>query len=368
MVISEVNLYIIRVPLRVPFQTALRRVEQIEDVVVELILDDGKKAYGEAPPTGVITGDTAGSIIGAVTDHIAPAILGRDIEYFEELLNRVQSCMVHNTSAKAAVDMALWDLYGQIKGIPVYAMLGAARRKIITDITISVNDPDIMAEDTAEAIRRGYDCIKVKVGIDPSKDIERLKAVRSAAGKDARIRIDANQAWKPKEAVRILNGMQEAGLNIELAEQPVKAADFDGLKYVTSQSDIPVLADESVFSPQDALRIMQHHAADMINVKLMKCGGITNALRIAAAAEVYGMECMLGCMLETKIACNAAVHLACAKGIFTKIDLDGPVLCSEDPVFGGSVFDEKAITVSDAPGLGVTGISQDAITLVKQIH
>ena len=368
MIISEINIYKIRVPLRVPFRTALRRVEQVEDVVVELVTDDGKKAYGEAPPTGVITGDTAGGIIAAVTDHIAPVILGKDPAFLEPLAHAVQACMVHNTSAKAACDMALWDLYGQLMGVPVYAMLGASRKRITTDITISVNDPDTMAADAADAVRRGYDCIKVKVGIEPAKDTLRLKAVRSAAGKDVRIRIDANQAWKPKEAVRILNRMQEMDLGIELAEQPVKAADFEGLQYVTANSDIPVLADESVFSPQDALRVMQYHAADMVNIKLMKCGGITNALKIASAAEIYGMECMLGCMLETKIACNAAVHLACARGIFTKIDLDGPVLCSEDPVMGGAVFDEQVITVSDAPGLGISGIDPDYLTPVGNIH
>ncbi|MPN61245.1 L-Ala-D/L-Glu epimerase [bioreactor metagenome] len=139
-------------------------------------------------------------------------------------------------------------------------------------------------------------------------------------------------------------------------EQPVKAHDFEGLKYVTERSYVPVLADESVFSPEDAVKIMQMGAADLVNIKLMKCGGLWNALKIASAAEVYGVECMIGCMLEAKVSVNAAVHLACGKKIITKVDLDGPVLCSEDPVEGGAVFNEKEITVSDAPGLGVTGI------------
>jgi len=135
----------------------------------------------------------------------------------------------------------------------------------------------------------------------------------------------------------------------------VPAADLEGMQYVTRHADVPVLADESVFSPADALRIMQTGAADLVNIKLMKCGGITNALRIAAAAEVYGVECMIGCMLEAKISVNAAVELACAKKIITKIDLDGPVLCSEDHILGGAVFNEKNITVSDAPGMGIQG-------------
>ena len=159
-----------------------------------------------------------------------------------------------------------------------------------------------------------------------------------------------------------LLALEDKGLDIEFVEQPVPAADLEGMQYVTRHASVPVLADESVFSPADALRIMQTGAADFVNIKLMKCGGITNALRIASAAEVYGVECMIGCMLEAKISVNAAVELACAKKIITKVDLDGPVLCSEDHILGGAVFDEKNITVSDAPGMGIQGFVPGKVT------
>lgn len=362
--ITRVRLGRISVPLRVPFKTALRSVDSVEDVVVEVHTDAGAIGYGEAPPTGVITGDTTGAIVGAIQDHIGRAILDRDVDDLEDLLQRVQRSIVHNTSAKAAVDMALWDLYGQLHRIPVYKLLGGARHRIVTDITISVNPPEEMARDARDAIARGYDCLKVKVGANPALDVERLSAVRRAAGDGVCIRIDANQAWRPREAVRILNEMQAKGLTIEFVEQPVKAQDIDGLRYVTEHSDVPVLADESVFSPEDAMRIMQTRAADLINIKLMKCGGLTNALKIASAAEVYGVECMIGCMLEAKISVNAAVELACAKRIITKVDLDGPVLCSEDPILGGAVFQEKEITVSDEPGLGIKGVEAGRIAYI----
>ena len=284
MKITQVRLGRISTPLRVPFKTALRTVNSVEDVIVELHTDTGAVGYGEAPPTGVITGDTTGAILGAIQDHIAPALLGRDLDEFEDLTAAVQKALVHNTSAKAAVDMALWDLLGQKYSASVYRMLGGARKNIVTDITISVNPPEEMARDARTAVQRGYDCLKVKVGIDPELDVARLAAVRQAVGRDIKLRIDANQAWNAKQAVRILNQM-----------------------------------------------------------------------RIAAAAEVYGVECMIGCMLEAKISVNAAVELACAKKIITKIDLDGPVLCSEDHILGGAVFDEKNITVSDAPGMGIQG-------------
>lgn len=358
MKITEVRIGRISVPLRVPFKTALRRVDSVEDVIVELHTDTGAVGYGEAPPTGVITGDTTGAIIGALKDHIIKTIIGRDVDDFEALTDSVQKCIIHNSSAKAAVDMALWDLYGQLYNIPVYKLLGGSKDKIVTDITISVNSPEEMARDAITAINRGYDTLKVKVGVNPKLDVERLTAIRNAIGSRAKLRIDANQAWKPQEAVRILNQMQEQGLDIELVEQPVIAHDIEGLKYVTERSYVPVLADESVFSPLDAMKIIQSGAADLINIKLMKCGGITPALKIADAASIMGVECMLGCMLEAKVSVNAAVHVACARSIITKIDLDGPVLCSEDPIIGGSIFDEKDITVSKAPGLGIKGIEK----------
>ena len=362
MKIISVRLGILRVPLRTPFKTALRSVSSVEDVIVEIHTDCGAVGYGEAPPTGAITGDTTGAIIGAIQDHIAKTILGRDVDEFEPLLQSVQKCIVGNSSAKAAVDMALWDLYGQMHKLPVYKLLGAGRSQIVTDITISVNDPETMVKDALSAVARGYDTLKMKVGVNPELDVARLSAVRNAVGKDIVIRIDANQAWTPKQAVKLLNQMQEQGLDIELVEQPVKAHDFEGLKYVTERSYVPVLADEAVFSPENAMTILQMGAADLINIKLMKCGGIYNALKIASAAEVFGVECMIGCMLEAKISVNAAVHLACAKNIITKVDLDGPVLCSTDPVIGGAAFDEKLITVSDGSGLGIQGIEDGYLT------
>ena len=360
MKITKIRLGTVSVPLRVPFKTALRTAVSVEDLIIEVHTDTGNIGYGDAPPTGAITGDTNGANIGAIRDFIERTIAGRDIADFEDLMIALDGCVVHNYTAKAAVEMALWDLFGQLYQAPVYRLLGGSRQKITTNITISVNSPDEMARDSREAARRGFDTLKVKVGKEPEKDLARLKAIREAVGPAMRLRIDANQGWKPKEAVRILRSMEDSGLDIELVEQPVIGHDVAGMKYVRDHISMPVMADESVFSPRDALNIMQTEAADYINIKLMKTGGIYNALKICSAAELYGVECMLGSMLETRVAINAAVHLACAKSIITRMDLDGPVLCSEDPVIGGSVFNEKDITVSETPGLGIQGIEKIA--------
>jgi o-succinylbenzoate synthase len=356
MKITNIKIGRISVPLRTPFKTALRTVSSVEDVIVEIHTDTGNIGFGEAPPTGVITGDTTGAIIGAIEDHIKKSMVGMEIENFEEIMLRLERCVLKNTSAKAAVDIALYDLYGQLYGAPLYKLLGGYRKEIETDITISVNDPGEMAKDSFDAVKRGYSTLKIKVGLDSALDMERMKAIRQAVGYDVKLRIDANQGWKPKEAVNILRKMEDAGLQIEFVEQPVSAHDIDGLKFVTDNVYIPVLADESVFSPMDALNILQRRAADFVNIKLMKTGGIYNALKIWSLAEMYGVECMIGCMLEAKVSVTAAVHLACAKSIITKIDLDGPVLCKEDPIIGGAIFNESKITLTDEPGLGIKSV------------
>ena len=354
--ITEIRLGRISVPLKKPFKTALRSVESVEDVIVELRTDSGEVGYGEAPPTGVITGDTTGAILGAVRDHIAKAVVGCEVENLEDTLSRIEGSIVHNSSAKAAVDMAVYDLFGKSLGVPLYRLWGGYRKEIVTDITISVNEPEQMAADSAEAAALGYKTLKIKLGKDPARDIERIRLIRQRIGYGVDVRVDANQGWKPREAVRLIRQMEDAGLALELVEQPVPAHDIEGLKHVTDNVSVPVMADEAVFSPMDALRILQTRAADIVNIKLMKTGGLQNALRICALAEVYEVECMIGCMLEAKVSVTAAVHLAAAKKVITKVDLDGPVLCREDPVEGGAVFEESRVRPGEGPGLGITGI------------
>ncbi len=353
MKIVDIKIGYVSVPLKKPFKTALRTVEAVNDVIVKIVTDTGHIGFGEAPPTGVITGDTTGAIVGAIEEHIKKQIIGMDIDGFEDVIKKLNTCLVNNTSAKSACDMALYDLFGQMHKAPVYKLLGGSQKQITTDITISVNDPETMAKDSLEAIQLGYKTLKIKVGTDSTADLNRMKAIRDAVGYEVDLRIDANQGWAPKEAVKLLRKMEEADLDIEFVEQPVARLDFDGMKYVTDNVSIPVLADESVMSPKDALTIMQMGAADLINIKLMKTGGVHNALKICSAAEVYGIPCMIGCMLEANVSVTAAVHLAVAKSIITKIDLDGPVLCSENPVIGGAIFDNSTITLPDTPGFGI---------------
>lgn len=357
MKITEIRFGMLRVPLKTPFKTALRTVEAVEDIVVCVHTDTGHVGYGEAPATAVITGDTHGSIIEAIDKFIAPRVIGQEVANLNRITGLIQGALERNTSAKAAVEIAVYDLFGQLYGVPLYKILGGGDPVITTDITISVDYIDKMVADSISAVDRGFESLKIKVGKDIGVDIERTKAIHAAVEGRALLRLDANQGWTAKQAVFALQTLENAGVKLELVEQPVKAHDLEGLRYVTQRVHTPVMADESVFGPMEVIELIRMRAADIVNIKLMKTGGISNAIRIADIASLYGVECMIGCMLESSISVAAAVHLAVAKAdAITKVDLDGPSLCAWNPVDGGVIFNESEISVTDAPGLGIRSI------------
>ena len=358
MKITEIQYAMLRVPLKTPFKTALRTINQVEDIVIMVHTDSGHVGYGEAPATAVITGDTHGSIIDAIRHYIAPRLIGEDVADLNRLVHLIQSAMERNSSAKAAVEIAIYDLWGQLYGAPLYKLLGGGDPVITTDITISVDYIDKMVADSIAAVERGFESLKIKVGKDIGVDVERVKAIHAAVENRALLRLDANQGWTAKQAVYALQTLEDAGVKLELVEQPVKARDLEGMRYVTERVHTPIMADESVFEPMQVIDLIRMRAADIINIKLMKTGGISNAIRIADIAAMYGIECMIGCMLEGSISVAAAVHVAVAKAsVITKVDLDGPSLCVFNPVQGGVIFNESEITVQDAPGLGIREIA-----------
>ena len=357
MKITDIRLGMLRVPLKTAFKTALRTVNSTEDVVIIVETDSGNTGYGAAPATAVITGDIHGSIIEAIRTVIKPRLLGQDIADLNHIIRLIQGSIMKNYSAKAAVEMAVYDLFAQLYKAPLYKILGGGVPKITTDLTISVDYIDKMVADSLSAIDRGFETLKVKVGKDIGVDIERVKAIYAAVEGKALIRLDANQGWTAKEAVYALHKLEDAGVRLELVEQPVKAYDLEGLKYITERVHTPVMADESSFGPREVIELIKMRAADIINIKLMKTGGIANAIKIADICSFYDMQCMIGCMLEGSISVAAAVHVAVAKSdVITKIDLDGPSLCAFDPVTSSVSFNDADITIADAPGLGITAI------------
>ncbi|QDQ02540.1 dipeptide epimerase [Lysinibacillus fusiformis] len=354
MKIKNIKVAKVEAPLITPFKTALRTVHRIHNIAVYVDTDEGQIGIGEAAPTAVITGETLGSITHAIENYIKPAIMGLDIEEIAQIMERLDKSIYHNTSAKAAVDMAIYDLFAQHFQAPLYKLLGGYRKELTTDITISVNELEEMVRDSVAAKARGFHILKVKVGKDPIGDVKRVVAIRQAVGPDISIRVDANQGWTPKQAVRIIGALEDAGTNIELVEQPVHYNDLAGMQYVTANTLTNILADESVFSAKDAFTIIEKRAADLINIKLMKTGGIHQAHQICQIAEANGISCMIGCMLETKISVSAAAHFAASQKNITMVDLDGPGLCLKDPISGGPIFENERITMTDAVGIGFT--------------
>lgn len=352
MKITDIKCFEVATPLITPFKTALRTVEKIQNIGVYVYTDEGEIGIGEAAPTAVITGETRESIVHAIERYIKPAIIGMEIEEIALIMERLDQCIYKNTSAKAAVDMAIYDLFAKRYNAPLYKVLGGYRKELVTDITISANDAQTMVNDSLKAVKRGYQILKVKVGKDPERDAERVIAIRKAVGPDIQIRVDANQGWSPKQAVRIIRELEDANVNIELVEQPVHYADLEGMHYVTAHTETNILADESVFSAKDALKVIQMRGCDCINIKLMKTGGIYQAQKISHIAEANGIACMIGCMLETKISVSAAAHFAASQKNITLVDLDGPSLCLKDPISGGPTFESQWIRMSENPGLG----------------
>jgi L-alanine-DL-glutamate epimerase-like enolase superfamily enzyme len=235
--------------------------------------------------------------------------------------------------------------------------LGGEKSQFRTGITISLNPKEIMVADALVAVKNGFGSLKIKLGDDPIEDISRVEAIHWAVGKHISLKLDANQGWSPKETVRFLGELAKREIAVQLIEQPVKREDFEGLKYIKERSTTPILADESVFSPEDARALLEMQAVDLINIKLDKCGGISRALEIADICEEYGVQCMIGCMLEGAISVGAAAHMASARAeTITLYDLDAPILCKDSPVIGGAVFEGADIRLSEKSGLGIRGI------------
>lgn len=353
MKIKDIHIRTLKAPLKTPFITSLRRVEALEDIVVIIECDDGTVGVGEGAPTPVITGETMGSMIAAV-EYIKPFILDLDIEEFYVILNNIHTSILKNTTAKSALEIALYDLKAKSLKQPLYQMLGGTKRNFKTDITISMGDIDKMVSDSLDAVNLGYDTLKIKIGGNPQKDVERVIAIHKALDQNIKLRLDANQGWTAEESVDLLYALEKQDIIAEFIEQPVAADDIEGLRYIKERVQTPLLADESIFSVKDAKRLLEMEAIDYVNIKLAKTAGITQALALADLSKTFGVKCMIGCMLEGPISVAAGVHVASAKAdIITMLDLDAVSLLASHPVKTSIVFNESEIRLSEDIGLGV---------------
>jgi L-alanine-DL-glutamate epimerase-like enolase superfamily enzyme len=327
MKIKNITTEVIHIPLKTPFITALRRVENIEFVRVKLECINGLIAYGEAPATMAITGEDIPIILNSIS-LIKNDLLNIDLNSALEVLHNSSI----GSSAKASLDMAIISLLAKEKNIPLYKYFikkdeNLEVKTLFTDVTISLNTIDVMFKDAKDAISQNMPILKIKLGHDILHAIEVTKLLANEL-KESTLLIDANQAWSLESSLEYLEAVKD--LKIELIEQPVEALKLEDLKQITQKSYINIMADEAVFTLEDAKKIIKSKSADMINIKLMKCGGLSKAVEILDYAREKGVKCMLGSMLEGPISINAALHLALAYGdVIRYIDLDSPLLYKE---------------------------------------
>jgi L-alanine-DL-glutamate epimerase-like enolase superfamily enzyme len=347
--ITDVEIFLFDIPLSSPFRIAIGTMTAANDLLVRIRTDQGVTGIGEACPFPPITGETQATNVAAARS-IRDMIAGKDPLAIDDLLRLIGPIVHSNPSAVAAFDMALFDILGKVAGLPVFRLLGGTKNVFETDITTSLDTLEKMTAEAKGYADKGYKTLKVKVGLDPDEDFAHIEAIRAAVGPKVHIRIDANQGWTVPQAIYGLRKM--APLGIEFCEQPVVASDTAGLRTVRSQSPIAIMADEALFGPADAIKLIRAEACDTFNIKLMKAGGMLNAIRIAHIADAANMRCMVGCMLETRLGLTAAAHVVASQANIVYADLDGNSEQVGDPIVDGMTVQAGTLTLPEKPGLG----------------
>ncbi len=354
--IQQIEVYRVILSYKEPFRIAAGTSTESQNVVVKIVTDYDVVGWGESSPSERVTGETADTVVKTL-GKIAPKLIGMCPLRIEQNVELMDNIAEKNPAAKAAIDMALHDILGKTSRKPLFMLMGGYRTEVLTDVTLSIKSPREMARDAVKFVKKGFKALKVKVGINPAEDIERIKLIREAVGDNVQIRVDANQGWTPQQAKEALSKMEK--FNIQFAEQPVPAEDIKGLINVRRNSPIPIMADESVHSPEDALRLIQAEAIDLINIKLMKSGGILKARKIAAIAEAAGTPCMIGCMGESEIGIAAGAHLAAAVENIQYADLDSDLFLKEKLVKKGGIKAENSKRIfSKLHGLGIKELNE----------
>jgi L-alanine-DL-glutamate epimerase-like enolase superfamily enzyme len=330
--ITRVEIHKLDVPLIAPFTIASSRLDHVRNLAVQITLADGAVGWGETPTLPPVTAEDQATALDALTREAA-RLVGRAAGEWRRIAAELLERLPDFPAVRAGIEMALMDALARSCGIPLFRFFGGFQNRLATDITIP-----ICTADEAEALARqyrgeGFEILKVKIGLDRSDDIARLLAIRRGHP-TCRLILDANAGYSAEEVLALLRALRLAGIEPALLEQPVAREDWDGLGKLAREAGVPVAADESCRTPEDALRIVTHRLARVINIKLVKCG-VVQALDIAAIARAGGVDLMIGGMVETRLAMGFSAHFAAGLGGFQWVDLDTPMLLADDPVEGG---------------------------------
>jgi L-alanine-DL-glutamate epimerase-like enolase superfamily enzyme len=350
MKITKIEAWPVAMRLAEPYTIAYETIQETTNVFLRMETNGRVAGYGCAAPDSQVTGEDPASTLNAINEVATPAIKGSDPLRPALILERLKFLLKNHPSALAALDMSLFDIMGKVSNLPLWRILGGFRDRMKTSVTIGILPETETIDHARKLISQGFKCLKLKGGVDVNSDIIRILKVREAVGKGVELRFDANQGFSVEEAIRFVKETRKARL--ELIEQPTPKGQPDLLGRVTSDVPIPVMADESMMNLRDAFRIARRDLADMVNVKIMKVGGIFEALQINAVARSAGLEVMVGCMDEGALAIAAGLHFALARPNVLYADLDGHLGLIGDPSANAVILRKGTLYPTNKPGLG----------------
>ncbi len=336
-----------------PYTIAFKTIDEVINAFIEITLDNGTTGIGAGCPSEYVTQEH--STIETLQEKNLDFLIGRDINEINQLNFEAWKKFPKNPAVRAAIDIALYDVFTKHLGVPLVKFLGQKIKSLPTSNTIGIKNVEETLKEAQEYWDRGFTVLKVKLGIDLNEDIERIVKLREKFGKKFTIRIDANQGYTVAQTIDFYNKTKH--LDVELVEQPLPAKAIAELKTLPEEIRTIVAADESLLTPKDALELVKPpRAVGIFNIKLMKCGGINQALKIADIGLQEGVDLFWGCNDESIVSITAALHAAFACSNTKYIDLDGSLDLARDVVKGGFILKDGAMTCSDKPGLGVERI------------
>ena len=349
MIITQIDIYRFSIPM-VPFTIATGTMDHAQNVFIRVHTDAGFYGVGECSAFPMIVGETQDTCL-IMAQEFAKLWKGRDALDIEARLQQLHDFTAGNTTIKSAFDMALYDIAAKNAGLPLYKFLRGEKREVESDITIGIAEPEIMAKKAIEFKNSGAHILKVKLGKGATTDVERIRQIRNAVGPDMQIRIDANQGWSFDAAVYALQALDE--YDIAFCEQPMRTWYDDRLPELMYLSPVKIMGDESIYNHHDARKQINSHSCDYINIKMAKSGGIFEAKKIHDLAAAHGIACMMGGMLESRIALSSKLHFVYASPNIKFYDMDTCMLGhKEDPCVGGVTYRGYSLDIADAVGIG----------------